>query len=432
MRVGGPAARLVHVATTDELVDAVREVDDADEPLLVLGGGSNLARRRRGVRRHGRPGRVPTASTWSPTTRAAGANVRVDAGVGWDELVARAVAEGWAGIEALSGIPGSTGATPIQNVGAYGQEVADTVAQVRVWDRQTTSVRTIAGPDCGFAYRDSRFKGGDGKGGRYVVLDVLFQLRVADLSGPVRYADLARALDVPLGGRAPLAEVREAVLAQRGARGMVLDADDHDTWSCGSFFTNPVLSGAETDALVARVHDRLGADVDLPLWPEPDGRRKTSAAWLIDRAGFAKGHGLPGAGRALDEAHAGGDQPGRRHDGRRPRPRARGARRGGGGVRGASRQRAGHRRRPALSCPSRPSGSTLPERRGSADELHREGLGGEGRPSAADLRRGPHVVEHEGRGVARVDLEDDPAGDRVAAGDLVGEQGPAGGGQGAR
>ncbi|MEP6630433.1 MAG: UDP-N-acetylmuramate dehydrogenase, partial [Lapillicoccus sp.] len=301
MRVGGPAARLVHVTTTDELVDAVREVDDADEPLLVLGGGSNLL-----VADEGFPGTVVRVESDGVRVESddscGGANVRVDAGVGWDALVARAVGEGWAGVEALSGIPGSTGATPIQNVGAYGQEVSDTVAQVRVWDRQTASVRTMAGPDCGFAYRDSRFKGGDGKGGRYVVLDVLFQLRVADLSGPVRYADLARALDVPLGGRAPLAEVREAVLAQRGARGMVLDPDDHDTWSCGSFFTNPLLSGAETDALVARVHDRLGSDVDLPVWPEPDGRRKTSAAWLIDRAGFAKGHGLP-APAALSTKH---------------------------------------------------------------------------------------------------------------------------------
>ncbi len=301
MRVGGPAARLVHVTTTDELVDAVREVDDADEPLLVLGGGSNLL-----VADEGFPGTVVRVESDGVHVESddscGGANVRVDAGADWDELVARAVVEGWAGIEALSGIPGSTGATPIQNVGAYGQEVSDTVAQVRVWDRQTASVRTVAGPDCGFAYRDSRFKGGDGKGGRYVVLDVLFQLRVADLSGPVRYADLARALDVPLGGRAPLTEVREAVLAQRGARGMVLDADDHDTWSCGSFFTNPVLRGAETDALVTRVHDRLGADVDLPVWPEPDGRRKTSAAWLIDRAGFAKGHGLP-APAALSTKH---------------------------------------------------------------------------------------------------------------------------------
>ncbi len=300
MRVGGPAARLVRVATTDELVDAVREVDDADEPLLVLGGGSNLL-----VGDAGFPGSVVRVETDGIRVESddscGGANVRVAAGVPWDELVARAVDEGWAGLEALSGIPGSTGATPIQNVGAYGQEVSETIAQVRVWDRQTTSVLTVAGPDCGFSYRDSRFKGGDGKGGRYVVLDVLFQLRVADLSQPIRYADLARALDVPLGSRVPLAEAREAVLAQRRLRGMVLDPADHDTWSCGSFFTNPVLDPAAMDALVVRVHDRLGPEVDPPVWPEGAGR-KTSAAWLIDRAGFAKGHGLP-APAALSTKH---------------------------------------------------------------------------------------------------------------------------------
>jgi UDP-N-acetylmuramate dehydrogenase len=182
----------------------------------------------------------------------------------------------------------------VQNVGAYGQEVSDTIAQVRVWDRQTTQVRTFAGPDCGFTYRDSRFKSGDGKGGRYVVLDVVFQLRIADISEPLRYADLARALDVEPGSRVPLAEVRAAVLDQRRRRGMVLDDSDPDTWSCGSFFTNPVLREAEMDALAARVHARLGPDVEPPVWPEGDGR-KTSAAWLIERAGFAKGYGLPGA-----------------------------------------------------------------------------------------------------------------------------------------
>jgi UDP-N-acetylmuramate dehydrogenase len=223
-----------------------------------------------------------------------GATVRVAAGVDWDALVEQAVDTGWAGIEALSGIPGSTGATPVQNVGAYGQEVSDTIAQVRVWDRQTATVRTFAGPDCGFTYRDSRFKGGDGKGGRYVVLEVVFQLRIGDVSQPVRYADLARSLQVEPGARVPLADVRAAVLELRRRRGMVLDAADPDTWSCGSFFTNPVLTSPQMDALAARVQERLGPDAELPVWPEGDGR-KTSAAWLIERAGFGKGYGLPGA-----------------------------------------------------------------------------------------------------------------------------------------
>ena len=291
MRVGGPAARLVRVGTSDELVDAVREVDDADEPLLVLGGGSNLV-----VADDGFPGTVVRVETTGihieSDDRCGGANVRVAAGEPWDDLVAHAVEQGWSGIEALSGIPGSTGATPIQNVGAYGQEVAETVAQVRVWDRRDGQVRTLFGSDCGFTYRDSRFKRDPT---RFVVLDVLFQLRIADLSEPIRYADLARSLDVELGERVPLADARGAVLDQRRRRGMVLDAADHDTWSCGSFFTNPILPADEMAALAARAPG-------LPVWDEPDGRRKTSAAWLIERAGFAKGFGSPGPA-ALSDKH---------------------------------------------------------------------------------------------------------------------------------
>jgi UDP-N-acetylmuramate dehydrogenase len=299
MRVGGPAARLVRVATTEELVDAVREVEDAEEPLLVLGGGSNLV-----VADEGFPGTVVRVETTGirveSDDRCGGANVRVAAGEQWDDLVAHAVDQGWAGVEALSGIPGSTGATPIQNVGAYGQEVAETVAQVRVWDRRDGQVRTLFGSDCGFTYRDSRFKGDPS---RFVVLDVLFQLRVADLSEPVKYADLARSLGVELGARVPLSDAREAVLEQRRRRGMVLDPTDHDTWSCGSFFTNPILPADDMDALADRVRTRLGDGApELPIWKEPDGRRKTSAAWLIERAGFRKGHGEPGPA-ALSDKH---------------------------------------------------------------------------------------------------------------------------------
>lgn len=299
MRVGGPAARLVRVATIDEMVDAVREVDDADEPLLVLGGGSNLV-----VADEGFPGTVVRVETTGVRVesddRCGGANVRVAAGEPWDDLVAHAVAEGWSGVEALSGIPGSTGATPIQNVGAYGQEVAQTIAQVRVWDRRDGQVCTLFGSDCGFTYRDSRFKRDPA---RFVVLDVLFQLRVADVSEPVRYADLARSLGVEPGARVPLADVRAAVLAQRRRRGMVLDEKDYDTWSCGSFFTNPILPADAMDVLADRVRDRLGAGApQLPVWPEPDGRRKTSAAWLIEQAGFGKGFGSPGPA-ALSDKH---------------------------------------------------------------------------------------------------------------------------------
>lgn len=298
MRVGGPAARLVTVETTGELVDAVREVDDADEPLLILSGGSNLV-----VSDEGFPGTVVQIATSGIAPESVdscgGAMVRVAAGEGWDDVVLRAVDEGWAGIEALSGIPGRTGATPIQNVGAYGQDVSQTVAQVRVWDREEQSVTTFFNADCRFTYRHSRFKGSD----RYVVLDVLYQLEVTDLSRPIAYAALAAGLGVELGARVPLAEARAAVLEQRRLRGMVLDARDHDTWSCGSFFTNPILTRDEFDAFAERAAERLGLDAPPPpQFPEPDGRLKTSAAWLIDKAGFTKGYGLP-APAALSTKH---------------------------------------------------------------------------------------------------------------------------------
>ena len=300
MRVGGPARRLVTVTTTDELVDAVREVDDADEPLLVLSGGSNLL-----IADEGFAGTVVRVATSGVQTESAdlcgGAVVRVAAGEDWDGFVARTVAEGWAGVECLSGIPGLTGSTPIQNVGAYGQEVAQTIWDVRVWDRREQRVRTFANADCAFAYRHSLFKD-PATAGRYVVLDVAFQLDVGTLSRPIAYADLARGLGVEQGARVPLADAREGVLEQRRRRGMVLDAADHDTWSCGSFFTNPVLSASDFEALTGRVRERLGPDVGPPGFPAADGTVKTSAAWLIDHAGFGKGHGLPGPA-ALSTKH---------------------------------------------------------------------------------------------------------------------------------
>jgi UDP-N-acetylmuramate dehydrogenase len=298
MRVGGPAARMVVVETADELVDAVREVDDADEPLLVMGGGSNLV-----VSDAGFAGTVVKVETRGVVVdsqdQCGGASVVVAAGEDWDGFVAQAVDEGWSGVEALSGIPGSTGATPVQNVGAYGQEVAQTLARVRVWDRREERVRTMTSLDCRFTYRNSVLKATD----RYVVIDVMFQLVPGTMSQPVRYADLATQLGVEVGERVPLHEAREAVLAQRRRRGMVLDAGDHDTWSCGSFFTNPVLGPGDFAALESRVASLLGADVAAPpRFPATDGGVKTSAAWLIEKAGFAKGFGLPGPA-ALSTKH---------------------------------------------------------------------------------------------------------------------------------
>jgi UDP-N-acetylmuramate dehydrogenase len=299
MRVGGPARRLVTVATTDELVDAIREVDDADEPLLVIAGGSNLV-----VCDDGFAGSVVAIATRGVSVEFADSGavrVRVAAGEVWDEVVVQAVEQGWSGIEALSGIPGCAGATPIQNVGAYGQEVAQTITGVRVWDRREQQVRTFANADCQFTYRNSLFKAEP----RYVVLEVVLQLAVSTLSGPVDYAGLAHALGVRAGQRVPLAGAREAVLAQRRQKGMVLDASDHDTWSCGSFFTNPIMSAGSFGTLQDRVRARLGsADGDhLPRFDGPDGQVKTSAAWLIDKAGFSRGYRMPGPA-ALSTKHS--------------------------------------------------------------------------------------------------------------------------------
>ena len=276
LRLGGPPRRLVTATTTEELVAAVSSADEAGEQVLLVAGGSNLVVGDAGV--DATVVQVATRGVREEVDACAGAVVTVAAGEVWDDLVATAVERGWLGVEALSGIPGSVGATPVQNVGAYGQEVADTIASVRCWDRVDRAYRTIAAADCGFGYRTSRFKRDPG---RFVVLEVTFQLRLGDLGAPVRYAELARALGVEVGERAPTVAVRETVLGLRRGKGMVLDAEDHDTWSAGSFFTNPVLSAEAAAALPDAA----------PRWEQPDGSVKTSAAWLIDHAGFGKGYG---------------------------------------------------------------------------------------------------------------------------------------------
>jgi UDP-N-acetylmuramate dehydrogenase len=267
LRLGGPARALVEARSEQELVAAVRE---AEPPVLVLAGGSNVV-----VADEGFPGTVVRIATRG--VERDGERLVVQAGEPWDPLVAFCVAEGLQGFECLSGIPGSVGATPIQNVGAYGQAVAETVEWVRVLDRAAGVVHELPASDCGFRYRGSVFKHRD----RWVVLSVAFRMRRAAESGPLRYAELVRAV----GERAPLADVREAVLRLRRGKGMVIDPADPDSVSAGSFFTNPVLSGAEFAALRER------AGTEPPGWPEPDGRVKTSAAWLIERAGFTRGYG---------------------------------------------------------------------------------------------------------------------------------------------
>lgn len=276
LRLGGPAAHVVEAVAEQQLVDAVAIADEAGDPALIVAGGSNLVVADEGV--SGTVILVRTRGISVDSDACSGAMVTVQAGENWDDFVAHAIAQGWVGIEALSGIPGSVGATPIQNVGAYGQDVAQTIASVRTYDRIDTKIRTFAAADCGFSYRHSRFKA---EPHRYVVLSVTFQFALGDLGAPIAYAELARTLGVGVGDRAPSAAVRDSVLGLRRGKGMVLDPEDHDTWSAGSFFTNPLLDAEQAATLPD----------DAPRYPQPDGTVKTSAAWLIERSGFSKGYG---------------------------------------------------------------------------------------------------------------------------------------------
>jgi UDP-N-acetylmuramate dehydrogenase len=282
LRLGGPVARLVEASSTEELIDAVSSADAAGEPVLVLGAGSNLVVGDAGF--DGVVVRVASRGISSEGDACGGDFATLQAGEPWDAAVEAAMEHGWVGLEALAGIPGTVGASPIQNVGAYGQDVSQTIARVRVWDRKLRGIRTFAAADCVFGYRSSRFKTDPG---RHVILDVMFQLKTGILSAPITYDELARTLGVEPGTRAPLAEVRDAVLSLRRGKGMVLDAADHDTWSAGSFFTNPILEPERVPT---------GA----PTYPgDGVGTVKTSAAWLIEHAGFPKGYGAE-SGTAWD------------------------------------------------------------------------------------------------------------------------------------
>ena len=274
-RLGGPARRFVEATTEQQLIDTVADCDSRGEPVLVLGGGSNVLIADEGF--DGTVVKVATRGVRAEAADCSGAQLEVAAGEVWDDLVARAVAAQWSGMETLSGIPGSVGAVPIQNVGAYGAEVATLIQRVRTWNRAEGAIRTFAAAECGFGYRDSRFKR---EKGRHLVLRVDFQLPLGELGQPVRYPELARALGVAVGQRAPASRVRETVLAIRRRKGMVLDANDHDTWSAGSFFTNPILTPEQAASLPA----------EAPRFSAGEGV-KTSAAWLIQHAGFPAGHG---------------------------------------------------------------------------------------------------------------------------------------------
>jgi UDP-N-acetylmuramate dehydrogenase len=285
LRLGGPAGTLTVVSDPDEAVTTMRKAAADGRPVLVLAGGSNVV-----IGDEGFPGTVlllRTTGIRAVEKADDSVVVRVAAGEPWDDFVSYAVTNGYSGVECLSGIPGSAGATPIQNVGAYGQEVAHTIVAVHAYDREHDSVRVMSPLECAFAYRKSVFKGND----RFVVLAVDFRLALSGESAPVRYAELARSLGVEVGDRVPLAQARDTVLKLRAGKGMVLDPDDRDTWSVGSFFTNPVVS--------AEAWATLG--LDAPHWPGDDGSVKIPAAWLIEHAGFPKG--FAGDGVAISSKH---------------------------------------------------------------------------------------------------------------------------------
>jgi UDP-N-acetylmuramate dehydrogenase len=278
LRVGGPAKNFISVATEDEILAAIEAAGDA--PILILGGGSNVLISDQGF--DGTVIHIANNQAQSEVDACSGATLTIGAGENWDEFVAATIARGFAGLETLSGIPGTVGAAPIQNIGAYGHEVAEFITRVRTYDRVAKAVKTFTNSECEFEYRNSIFKRTPG---RYIILSVQFQIRRGEISTPITYAELAQKLGIEVGQKAPVVDVREAVLELRGAKGMLLDADDHDSWSAGSFFTNPIITAEVASSLPA------GA----PQWPLGDGRVKTSAAWLIENSGIVKGRSLGGA-----------------------------------------------------------------------------------------------------------------------------------------
>ncbi|MGD6979513.1 MULTISPECIES: UDP-N-acetylmuramate dehydrogenase [Citricoccus] len=292
-RVGGPADHWVTATSEAAAISAIRLADESGTPLLVLGGGSNTLMADAGF-----PGTVVQLAFAGIEQRSAD-TVRMAAGQDWDRAVAWTVEHGLSGLEALSGIPGSAGATPVQNVGAYGADVSQALVSIRAWDRQAGRVVELTNADLGFGYRDSVIKRSlledpEATTPRWIVLSVDFRLRSTGTAAPVRYAQLARALGVQEGETAPLTLVRNEVLSLRAGKGMVLDPADHDTWSTGSFFTNPVVP----DAVRARLPE------SAPAFGAGQGQVKLSAAWLIEHAGFGKGYGLGEAERHLAQGRA--------------------------------------------------------------------------------------------------------------------------------
>ena len=277
-RVGGPATKIVQVSTEAEIIAAIE--DAGDSPILIMGGGTNVLIADKGF--DGTVIRISNNSVQSEVDACSGATLTIGAGEDWDTFVQTTIDRGFAGLETLSGIPGTVGAAPIQNIGAYGHEVAEFITRVRTYDRQEKTLKTFTNSQCEFSYRNSYFKAHPG---RYVVLDVQFQIRIGEMSDPITYLELAKKLGIEPGDKAPVTATRAAVLDLRASKGMLLKNDDHDSWSAGSFFTNPIISQQAADQLPNAA----------PKWPLIDGRVKVSAAWLIENAGIHKGDEVGGA-----------------------------------------------------------------------------------------------------------------------------------------
>jgi len=277
LRVGGPAKKLVHVSTEAEIITAIQESEGS--PVLIMGGGTNVLIADTGF--DGIVIHISNDSIQAEMDACSGATLTIGAGQNWDEFVKTTIDRGLAGLETLSGIPGSVGAAPIQNIGAYGHEVSEFITRVRTYDREEKSVKTFTNSQCEFSYRSSHFKEHPG---RYVILDVAFQLRQGEMSDPITYVELSKKLGIEPGEKAIVVSVRSAVLELRASKGMLI-SEDPDSWSAGSFFTNPIISQQDADSLPNAT----------PKWPLNDGRVKISAAWLIENSGMHKGDAIGGA-----------------------------------------------------------------------------------------------------------------------------------------
>ena len=278
LRVGGPAKNFVEVSNEAQIIAAIEAAGGS--PILIMGGGTNMLVSDTGF--DGTVIRISNNNIESEVDACSGATLTIGAGQNWDDFVETTISRGFAGLETLSGIPGTVGAAPIQNIGAYGHEVSEFITRVRTYDRADKKVRTFTNSECNFTYRSSHFKL---EKDRYVILDVAFQLRQGEATTPITYAELATALGVSVGEKSSVIATREAILDLRAKKGMILSLADHDSWSAGSFFTNPIIS-AEIAATLPE---------DAPRWIQIDGRVKTSAAWLMEHAGVHKGDSVSGA-----------------------------------------------------------------------------------------------------------------------------------------